>query len=114
IPLEPGVQIPMQEGYDILDLVSGKKIGPFLNRMEGLMVNLTTLAEAFSDPKRTQAFIRMFDRVDPLIGNLNKMSIEVSELTKEMNQIIPEIRKASPEVGAHLGELLDKLNTLTT
>lgn len=112
-PLKPGDVIVSHPSFDVMDLVSGKTLGPFLGTMEGLMTNLSTLAEAFADPKRTETFIRMFDRVDPLIVNMNEMSLQVTRLTRDLNHIIPEMRKKSPELGEHMAELVERLNTLT-
>lgn len=102
------------ETMDMMDLFSGKKLGPFLGTMEGLMGNLSRLAQAFADPKRTESFVKMFDRMDPLIMNLGKMAKEVNVLASELNQILPGIRQASPQVGMKMGELIGQLNALTT
>ncbi|MCB0351208.1 MAG: MCE family protein, partial [Bdellovibrionales bacterium] len=88
--VQNGAMLESEMSFDMLELVSGKKLGPFLGTVEGLMQNVSVLAQAFADPKRTQAFVKMFDRMDPLFMNLDKMSIEVTRLTKEMNQIMPQ------------------------
>jgi len=110
---KPGSELESLPGFDMMDLVSGKKLGPFMGHLEALMVNLSTLAKAFADPKRTETFIKIFDRVDPLVTNLNKMSLEITELGQELNEIIPQMRKDSPEVGRSLGALVGRLETLT-
>lgn len=99
--------------FDMMDLVSGRKLGPFLGSLEGLMENLSTLAKAFADPKRTQAMIRVFDKVEPLISNLDKMSIQVTTLTKDLNHVIPEMREYSPQLGKDLSRLVGDLGVLT-
>ncbi|MEK6554873.1 MAG: MlaD family protein, partial [Bdellovibrionota bacterium] len=109
-PKEPLVSIA---SFDMMDLISGRKLGPFLGNLEGLMVNLSTLAKAFADPKRTETLIRMFDRVDPMLVNINKMSIEVTKLTKDLNGVIPEMREYSPALGKNMAQLVTDLNTLT-
>lgn len=111
--LEPGAMLISAEIFDMMELLSGRKLGPFLGSLEGLMTNMSTLAKAFADPKRTQAFIKMFDRVDPLIANMNKMATEVTELTGELNAVIPEMRKVSPQLGRDLAKLVSELNVLT-
>jgi phospholipid/cholesterol/gamma-HCH transport system substrate-binding protein len=105
--------IPSQMAFDMMDLISGKKLGPLLGTLEGLMANMSTLAKAFADPKRTEAFVKMFDRMDPLFVNLSKMSIEVTNLTRELNQFLPQIRKESPQVGRDISQLVRQLNSLT-
>lgn len=111
--LVPDSLIESEVAFDMLDLLSGKRIGPFLGTLEGLMQNLSILAKAFADPKRTHAFVKMFDRMDPLILNLNKMSLEVTKFSSEFNQILPQIREESPEFGRQLSQLLQQLNTLS-
>lgn len=111
--VEPGALLVSAASFDMMDLVSGRKLGPFLGSLEGLMTNLSTLAKAFADPRRTEAFIKMFDRVDPLLTNMNKMSLEVTSLVKDLNAVIPEMRKFSPQLGQDLARLVSELNTLT-
>lgn len=112
--IAPNGMLISAAGFDMMDLVSGRKLAPFLGSLEGLMTNLSTLAQAFADPKRTQAMIRMFDRVEPLISNLDKMSIQVTSLTKDLNGVIPEMRQYSPQLGKDLSRLVTDLNVLTT
>src|SRR5262249_47350236 len=81
--------------------------------LEGLTKNLSTLIQAFADPKRTQAFVKMFDRMDPLIVNMNAMATDVTKLTKELNIIVPQVRAESPELGKELGSLVTELSRLT-
>jgi phospholipid/cholesterol/gamma-HCH transport system substrate-binding protein len=113
-PALPNDMLVSAASFDMMELLSGRKLGPFLGTLEGLMVNLSTLAKAFADPKRTQAFIKMFDRIDPLVLNMNKMATEVTQLTGELNEVIPEMRKVSPQLGQDLAKLVTELNTLTT
>ena len=109
-PKQPLISVT---SFDMMDLISGRKLGPFLGSLEGLMTNLSTLAQAFADPKRTQTLIRMFDRVDPMLVNLNKMSVEVTKLSYELNQVLPEMRETSPALGKNVAQLVKDLNILT-
>jgi phospholipid/cholesterol/gamma-HCH transport system substrate-binding protein len=111
--LAAGSPIVAEAAFDMMDLVNGKKLGPLLGTLEGLMQNMSTLAKAFADPKRTEAFVKMFDRMDPLILNLGQMSKEVSKLAAELNQFLPQIRQESPQVGRDLSQLVRHLNSLT-
>lgn len=112
-PAKPHTVLASQPSFDLMDLVSGKKLGPFMGQLEGLMGNLSVLAKAFADPKRTESFIKMFDRVDPLLVNLNKMSSEVTSLVSELNHIVPDIRKESPQIGQQLSHMVNRLDKLT-
>jgi phospholipid/cholesterol/gamma-HCH transport system substrate-binding protein len=112
--LPPHSVLKVQATMDIMDLVSGKTLGPVLGTLEGLMANMSRLAQAFADPKRTEAFVKMFDRMDPLIVNMSKMSIEVTKLTGELNQFVPQLRQESPQIGTELSQLVGQLHRLTT
>jgi phospholipid/cholesterol/gamma-HCH transport system substrate-binding protein len=111
--LAAGSEVPTMVTMDMMDLVSGRKLGPFLGTLEGLMVNMSTLAKAFADPKRTEAFVKMFDHMDPLIQNLGRMSTEVTKLTGELNQFVPQLRAESPEIGREISKLVGQLNVFT-
>lgn len=100
--------------FDMMDIVSGKKIGPFLGSIEGLATNLSTLAQAFADPKRTQAFVKMFDRMDPLILSLGKMSNEVAKLAADVNVILPQMQKEAPDLGKQVAQLVNQMKIITT
>jgi phospholipid/cholesterol/gamma-HCH transport system substrate-binding protein len=111
--LPPGSFIESNVAFDMMDVVSGKKLGPFLGTLEGLLTSVNRLASAFSESKRVDSFIKMFDRMDPLILNLSKMSVEVTKLSSEFNQIIPQMRIEAPELGKQMSQMISHLNKLT-
>ncbi|OFZ18136.1 MAG: hypothetical protein A2Z20_06230 [Bdellovibrionales bacterium RBG_16_40_8] len=111
--VRPGDFIESEVAFDMLDIVSGKKLGPFLGTIEGLMKNLSILIKAFADPKRMQSFIKVFDRMDPLVENFNKMSLEVTKFSVEFNRFLPQFNKESPEIGREFSQLIKQLNSLT-
>ncbi len=106
-------RIDSEMAFDMMDLMNGKKLGPFLSSVEGLMTNMSMLMKAFADPKRTEAFIKMFDRMDPLIMNMNIMSLEIINMSRELNTFLPQLTKESPEIGKQMGQLVTQLNNLT-
>lgn len=129
----PESSIASYETMDLMTVMSGKKLGNYLETMSTMVENLKTLAEAFLDKNRTQAFINMFDRVDPLLKNLNAMSVEVIKLskqaskdenlgivlsqltttTKELNKIIPDINDKAPNLAKDLATVVSNLSVLT-
>lgn len=111
--LEKNSFIESETMFDMMDLMNGKKIGPFLGNIEGLIQNISRLATAFADPKRTEALIKMFDRMEPLIVSINKMSIEVTKTTSEINRILPQINAESPKAGQQIGQLITHLNKIS-
>lgn len=103
-----------EKSFDVMDLMSGKKLGPFIDNLQGLMGNIAILLEAFADPKRTQSFINMFDRVEPLLVDIAVMSKEVTKLSKEVNQILPQVRKEQPQIAKQTANLIMRLDKLIT
>ncbi len=121
------------ETLDLMTVLSGKQLGNYLMTMGGMMDNLKFLAEAFLDKNRTQAFVDMFDRIDPLLKNLNSMSVEVIKLskqatkdenlgvvlgqlattTKELNKLIPEINQKAPHMAQQITQIIGNMAVLT-
>lgn len=131
--LNPKVALEVKPSFDIMSLMSGKRMGPFLGTIEQLASNLQILAEAFADTERTKALVKAFDRIDPLLKNLNTMSkevvkvttiatkrkrlenilIHVASLTKELDKVVPAVNKESPDMGVQLAQVVKNLNVLT-
>lgn len=125
--------VPSQETIDMMSLLSGRKLGTYLSSISDMVGNLKELAEAFLDKDRTQGLVRMFDRIDPLLKNLNTMSLEVIKLsrqasdderlgqvlgnlkvtTKELNAMIPAIREKSPHMAEDVASIVQNLAILT-
>lgn len=122
-----------QESMDLMTLLSGKQMNQYLTTFSGMFENLRVLAEAFLDKNRTQAFVQMFDRMDPLIKNLNTMSVEVIKLskqatqddqlktvmsglaltTKELNRMLPAMNEQSPQLAQNMAKLVDNMAELS-
>lgn len=131
--LPAGSTIVSKSSFDLMDLFSGRKLSPFLGTLEALVENLQILVEAFADENRMKSFVEMFDRMTPLINNMNKMSkkiIHLSDtvlqdkklaktldnvllLTGELNKVLPQMNEDSPEMGKQLAMLLTNLSELT-
>lgn len=131
--LAENATVPSLEAVDLMTVMSGKKLGNYLSDMGHMMSSLKGLAEALLDKRRTQSMVQIFDRVDPLMKNLNSMSLEVIKLskqaskdeklgvvlgelaitTKEINAMIPEMNKQAPELGKNISQLVQNLAVLT-
>ncbi len=111
--LQAKSEVPYQETFDMMDILSGRKMGNFLGSIEKVTTNLKILLEAFSDSKRTKAMVAMFDRLEPLIKNLNTMSMEVTKLSQSANSenrvdklltnviaLTEEMQKLTPAINA--------------
>lgn len=132
-PKNAGETIEVSLTFDIMDIFSGKKIGPLLGTIEKLSENLRILGEAFADPERTRQFVKMFDRMAPLVGHLNEMAIGVSKTVDSLNRdkrigrlshnlvqvsqqlavLLPDMMEETPDAGRRLGQTLRHLSVLT-
>lgn len=100
-PLRPGSEIPALASTDIMDILSGKKMSLALNSIDELTSSLRVIGEAFADEKRAKEFVRLLDQLEPLVKNMNKMSVEMSKVT---NVALKERR---------MEIMMDNLNVLT-
>ncbi|MFN7728933.1 MAG: MlaD family protein [Bdellovibrio sp.] len=131
--LDPKTVLRGHDTMDLMTVLSGRNLGESLAHMGEMMDSLKTLARAFLDKDRTQSMIQMFDRVDPLLKNLNTMSTEVIKLsrqatkddnlgrvmaelsvtTRELNALIPLINQKAPKMGQDIEHLVGNLAVLT-
>lgn len=127
-----GGTIGSRPSVDLMDLVSGKRMNDFLTSINGFVDSFRTLAAAFSDPQRMKSFVKTLDQIEPLVGNLNSMSMEVAKVTNSLNRkgrmelmadglaqlttelkvILPEISAGAPQLGTQLGQLVTSMTIL--
>ena len=133
LALAEGAKLPSEPTTDIMDLVSGKTLGPSLDILGRMAENLKFVAEAFLDPKRSQALVRMFDDLSPLLKNASSLTAEANTLlktankgqqlaktiqnlaliTNEVSRILPQVAKESPELLTHLAKIAKNMAVLT-
>lgn len=133
IPLRAGQEITVIPSFDIMEVMSGKKMGPLLSSLEKLTGSVHTLLDAFADEGRMKSMISTFDRIEPLIVNLSLLTKEVVKITKtatkkknldkilnnlvvlttELNKFLPAFNQEAPDVGTQLAQVVRNLNTLT-
>lgn len=127
--VEKGQVLAVKGSVDMMDLLSGRELGDYLNSMSQLTENLRVLLEAFSDRRRFQALIDTMDEINPLVRNLNTMSSQVTLLTQQLNERksmgrlvdnlafatdelkphIPRMAKDSPQVASDLAKTLSNM-----
>lgn len=125
--------IKSTETTDFMTLMSGKHLNAYLGKLGGILENMQILVEAFADKKRAQSIVSIFDRMDPLIKNLNTMSVEVIKLSKqathddgmqklvgnlavtteEINKILPELNDENPKLAKDLASMTQNLAVMT-
>lgn len=128
-PLKEHSVVPSEETMDIMSLMSGKNLGSYLSQMGEMVENVQGLLQAFLNKDRTESMVKIFDKLDPLLGNLNTMSLEVIKLsnqatddqnlkklmsnvvlmTKEMNKILPALNQKNPDLAEHLALMTKNL-----
>ena len=131
--LDPGGLIPMMASTDIMDMLSGKKMGNIFGSFDKLADSLKIVGDSFADPKRTQALVKMLDRLSPLVENLNTLSVDLVKITGaatkekrvevilgnlarfsvELETVLPALVKEAPDVGRQLGQIVSNVNNLT-
>jgi phospholipid/cholesterol/gamma-HCH transport system substrate-binding protein len=122
-----------EAGADIMDLVSGRTLGPHLETMGKMMENLKAVAEALLDPERSKSIIQIFDDIHPLIKNVSVLTTEVNSMLKSVNgkkqiphmldnlvavtdevaKMLPQIKKESPQLAADLTKIIRNVAVLT-
>lgn len=131
--LEADAMIKSHEAVDLMTVLSGKGLGNTLESMSSMLQNLRYLAESFLNKDRTEAMVRMVDRIDPLLKNLNVMSLEVIKLskqatkdenlevvlgslsatTRELNKILPDLTERAPAMAKNMESLVKNMAELT-
>lgn len=121
------------ETMDLMTLVSGKTMNTYLSKLGGILENMQVMVEAFADKNRAESVVRVIDRLDPLMKNLNIMTSEVIKLTKaanhddnvqkllgnltvtttEINRILPDLNRQNPELAKDLAQMTQNLAVVT-
>lgn len=134
-PLVPQYYVlSSNETMDIMSLLSGKSLGTHLSKLSSTLENLSSMVQALTNKDRTQSLVRIFDRLDPLLVNIEVMAIEMTKLsrqathkgnlqnvvsnlaltTQELNLILPELNRENPELAKDIAQMSKNLASLTT
>jgi phospholipid/cholesterol/gamma-HCH transport system substrate-binding protein len=131
--LPANTAVASRETLDIMTVLSGRSLGSNLEKLTGTLQNLAGLVEALTSKDRTQSLVRIFDRLDPLLANVDVMANEMIKLsrqatykgnlqtvvsnlsvtTHEINSILPALNKENPELARDLGEMTRNLAALS-
>lgn len=126
-------ELKSEESMDLMALMGGKKMNQYLSRLTEMLDSFQALAEAFTQKSRTESMVRIFDRLEPLLENLTLMSeemvklsrqatqgenlqkvlVNVAVLTRELNQILPQLNDNNPELGRDLALMTRSLGKVT-
>lgn len=131
--IQENAMMKSHETLDIMTILSGRRLGDYLEAMNGLLSNVKILVDAFTSTQRTEAIVRTFDQIEPLVRNLNTMSEEVIKLsrqatrrdnlgtvlgnlsttTQQLNQMIPLVIEKSPALGKDMTKIMQNIAVLT-
>lgn len=125
--------IGSHESFDLMTMMSGKKLNTTMQKLTGLLVNLESLVTAFLEKGRTESMVRIFDKLDPLLDNFNSMSREITKIGKqvnkdqgveklvtelnvtllELNKVLPELNRQNPALAGDLAVMTQNLAVMT-
>lgn len=128
-----GGHVKSSETMDLMTLMSGKNMNSYLSKLGGILESMQVIMDAFADKSRAESLVRVIDRLDPLMKNLNTMSSEVIKLsrqathgdgmqklvgnlnstTSEINRILPELNEQNPELAKDLATMTQNLAVVT-
>ncbi|WP_415062505.1 MlaD family protein [Bdellovibrio sp.] len=131
--MPPQSSIKSLETVDLMSLMSGKNMNSYLTKLGGILESMQVIMDAFADKSRAESMVRVIDRLDPLVKNLNTMSVEVIKLsrqathdegvqklvgnlavtTNEINRILPELNQQNPDLAKDLAVMTRNLATVT-
>jgi len=131
--LAQNAELASHDTTDIMSLLSGKALGTHLERLSSTLENLGTMVSALTSKDRTQSLVKIFDRLDPLLTNVDAMATEMTKLSKqatykgnlqnvianlaittqELNTILPDLNRENPELAKDLGKMTKNLAILT-
>lgn len=125
--------LPSHETMDLMTILSDKKLSEEMEVMAGVIDNLKVLVNALTDKERTEGFIRVVDKIEPLINNLNAMSTGLAKLsqqatkhenlatvlenanhlTTEINGVLPMVKEKAPALEQDMEKLVKNLAQMT-
>lgn len=100
-----GGVIPSKESMDIMDLISGRELGQYLDTMRSMAENMRFVAEQLFAPSRSKAMVQLIDELLPTVKNLNKMTLEFVTLSNMLTE-----RKQIGVVLKNANDLMEELN----
>ena len=128
-----GSAVKSEPTVDVMDLVSGKTLGPSLDTLGKMMDNLKFVAQEIFDPERSKSIVKMFDEMAPLLKNANILAGEATHILKVANKkdqlvrtidnlvmftdqlakAVPAVSQEAPQLAADLTKIAKNMAILT-
>ena len=120
-----GQKIQSEPTADLMDLISGRTLAPYLASLGKMMENLRFVAEALLAPERSRQIVKIFDELAPLLRNSNSLLRETNAIVSQVNkkqqlvtmisglaEMTAELRRALPAARAQAPELARDLSKI--
>jgi phospholipid/cholesterol/gamma-HCH transport system substrate-binding protein len=132
-PVQEFASLKSEATTDVMDLVSGKALAPYIQTISEMMENLRFVAEKILDPSRSKSIVKMFDDLAPTVHNLRTMSgdlnvlvhdvnnknqltrmvANLSTLSDELAKALPAVSRDAPELAGDLSKIARNMAILT-
>lgn len=106
--LAEGSQVQIEKSTDLMEALGGKKLNQILADLGRIADNLKIIGYAFTDKKRSEAFVKLFDDMGPFVKNVTEMSRQVNVMARDLND-----DKIFAETLANLNALTIEFQKLT-
>ena len=122
-------EIMGQETTDIMDLLGGGRLGPYLATLDSMLQNIQKLVGAFAAPERANAMITLMDELVPTLQDMRELTGQMtknkamsrtlanfSKLGDDMNRMLPLLEKFVqylPQLGQMTTETMGQVSQLT-
>lgn len=132
--LQEGDFIPHRSGIDVVDLLSGRLLGPLMTTLTSIADDLKLFTQAFAEKDLQAPLTRLVKEIEPLISNMNRMSREVAKtagtlnnqdillhnmqgvlkVTEDLNKMMPSLVENAPVLAEKLPVLINNMTELST
>lgn len=132
--------VPYESGIDVVDLLSGRLLGPMMATLKSIADDMKLFTAAFSEKDISAPLTQLVTQLEPLAKNMNSMSREVAkmagglnrnevllrsvegvaamsgelnQLVKEMNKMMPALAESTPVLAEKIPQLIDNMTVLS-
>lgn len=108
--LPEGQMVAAGESIDLLDLMSGKKLGPYMQQLTQVFDEIAPLVHNVSSiTKQANAIMTQVNKKDQLTKTISNLA----SITTELNKVIPQLTETAPQLGHDLGKISTNLAVMT-
>ena len=132
--IDSGGFVPHLSGIDVVDLLSGRLLGPLMTTLTSIAEDMKVFTQAFNEEDIKAPLSSLLGQIEPLISNMNKMSREVAktagslnekelllqnmegllQVTQDMNKMMPSLVENAPVLAEKIPVLITNMTALST